>query len=141
MPYATQSDAIAQFGEREIIALTDRENAGVIDGALLDSALLDASAEVDTYMVGRYLVPLSVVSRLVVTYTCDIARYRLSGATVTEIDTVRNRYKDAIRFLESVRDGKTDLGVDVVPASDASTQNLVFFTESSKVFSRGGRGC
>lgn len=141
MSYATQADIVAYLGEREVIALTDRDNLGYLDEAVLASALVDASAEIDTYLVGRYQVPLSVVSRLIVTYTCDIARYRLSGATVTEVDTVRNRYKDAIRFLEAVRDGKIDLGADVAPATDAAMQNLVFFTDGSRVFSRKARGC
>ena len=139
MTYATLADIVAYFGEREVIALTDRDNLGTLDEAVLAGALVDASAEVDTYLVGRYAVPLSVVSRLIVTYTCDIARYRLSGAQVTEVDTVRNRYKDAIRFLEAVRDGKIDLGADVAAATDASTQNLVYFTDGARLFSRANR--
>lgn len=130
---------IDEFGEREVIALTDRDNLGYIDTPLLDERLIKATAEIDTYLVGRYTVPLSVVSPLITTYCCDIARYRLSGAQVTEVDAVRNRYKDAIRFLEAVRDGKIDLGADVVPATDAATQNLVFFTDGSRIFSRANR--
>jgi phage gp36-like protein len=139
MPYATLSDMIAEFGEREVVALTDRDNIGYIDTPLLEDRLDKASAEIDTYLVGRYAVPLSIVSPLIVTYTCDIARYRLSGAQVTEVDTVRNRYKDALRFLEAVRDGKIDLGADLAPATDAATQNLVFFTDGARVFSRANR--
>jgi len=139
MAYATQADIIAYLGEREVIALADRDNLGSIDEAVLSAALVDASAEIDTYLVGRYTVPLSVVSRLVVTYACDIARYRLSGAGVAEVDTVRNRYKDAIRFLEAVRDGKIDLGAGVAPATDAVTQNLVYVTDGDRIFSRRAR--
>lgn len=139
MGYATQADIVAQFGEREVIALADRDNLGVIDAAILQSALNDASAEIDGYLVGRYIVPLTVVSRLIVTYCCDIARYRLSGATVTEVETVRSRYKDALRFLEGVRDGKNDLGVDVAPATDATVQNLVYVTNGERIFARGAR--
>lgn len=136
MAYATQADLVAQFGEREVMALADRDNLGIIDAGLVASALDDASAEIDGYLVGRYIVPITAVSRLIVTYCCDIARYRLSGATVTEVDTVRNRYKDAIRFLEGVRDGKNDLGVDVAPATDAAVQNLVYVTNGSNIFTR-----
>lgn len=136
MGYATQADLVAQFGEREVMALADRDNLGTIDAGLVASALDDASAEIDGYLVGRYIVPLTAVSRLIVTYCCDIARYRLSGATVTEVETVRNRYKDALRFLEGVRDGKNDLGTDVAQATDATVQNLVFFTDGRRVFSR-----
>lgn len=139
MPYATQADMVAEFGEREVIALTDRENLGNVDSVLLLDRLDKASAEIDTYLVGRYALPLSVVSPLITTYCCDIARYRLSGAGVTEVDTVRNRYKDAIRFLESVRDGKIDLGAGLPPATDAGSQNLVYVTNGERVFARGAR--
>lgn len=139
MPYATQADMIAEFGEREVIALTDRDNLGYVDAPLLEDRLAKATAEIETYLVGRYTVPLSVVSPLITTYCCDIARYRLSGAQVTEVDAVRNRYKDAIRFLEAVRDGKIDLGADVAPATSSTTQNLVYVTDGSRVFSRANR--
>lgn len=139
MAYATQTDMIDAFGEREVIALTDRDNVGVIDAALLVDRLDKATSEIETYLVGRYVVPLSSVSPLITTYCCDIARYRLSGASVAEVDTVRTRYKDAIRFLEAVRDGKIDLGTDVAPATDAATQNLVYVTDGQRLFSRSNR--
>lgn len=141
MSYATQSDITALFGEREVIALSDRDNLGVVDVGVLQGALDDASAEIDGYLVGRYVTPLSAFSRMIVTYCCDIARYRLSGAGVAEVEVVRNRYKDALRFLEGVRDGKNDLGADVAPATDAAVQNLVYVTDGQRVFSRRGRLC
>ena len=55
------------------------------------------------------------------------------------MDVVRNRYKDALRFLEAVRDGKIDLGADVAAATDGATQNLVYFTDGSRLFSRANR--
>lgn len=139
MSYATPADMNAQFGEREVIALTDRDNLGYLDTVVLQGALDNASEEIDAYLVGRYVVPLLVVSKLLVTYCCDIARYRLSGAQVTEVDVVRNRYKDALRFLEAVRDGKIDLGADVAAATDGATQNLVYFTDGNRLFSRANR--
>lgn len=139
MAYATADDMIAEFGEREVIALTDRDNLGYVDTPLLEDRLDKATAEIETYLVGRYAVPLSVVSPLITTYCCDIARYRLSGAQVTEVDAVRNRYKDAIRFLEAVRDGKIDLGANVAPATDSTTQNLVYVTDGTRIFSRANR--
>ncbi len=143
MSYATQADMIAAFGEREVIALADRDNLGVLDAALLAGALANAVGEIDTYLGARYAVPLADVPALIVTCCCDIARYRLSGASVTEVDTVRNRYKDAIRFLEGVRDGKTDLtgslGAGLAPATDSTAQNLVYVTDGERVFSRSAR--
>lgn len=141
MSYATTSDALEILGERELIALTDRENQGAVQLPVLQGALTKASAEIDSYMVGRYATPLSPVDDLVKTYCVDIARYRLSGADVTEVETVRNRFKDAIRWLEGVRDGKNKLGAAVAVAGADGTQDLAYAIPSFKdrVFSRGNR--
>lgn len=141
MAYATQADMVSEFGESEVIALTDRDNLGTVDAALLQDRLEKASGEIDAYLVKRYAVPLAVVSPLIVTYCCDIARYRLSGAQVAEVETVRNRFKDAVHFFEAVRDGKIDLGSGLAPAVDPSTQDLSYVVQGENVFSRSRRRC
>ena len=141
MSYATPDDAVSQLGEREAIALTDRDNLGTLDSAELQKALDRASGEIDLYLVGRYALPLTVVPPLIVTYCVDIARYRLSGSDVTETDPVRTRYKDALRFLEGVRDGKNKLPAEVPTAGADGTQNLAYVapSDNGRVFSRVNR--
>lgn len=139
MSYATPADMIDAFGEREVIALTDRDNLGYVDAVLLQDRLDKASAEMDAYLVKRYTVPLAVVPPLLTTYCCDIARYRLSGGEVAEVEAVRTRYKDAIRYFEGVRDGKNDIGGGQAPAADASTQDLSYVVQGQNVFSRSRR--
>jgi phage gp36-like protein len=124
MPYAVAQDVIDQFGEREVLALTDRANVGVVDADLLGRALADAGAEIDSYLVGRYTLPLAGSFPLLKRYACDITRYLLSGSEVTEVETVRNRYKDAVRFLEAVRDGKIRLGADSVGQAAPEPQRI-----------------
>lgn len=139
MSYASKANMIARFGE-DVIALTDRANLGVIDDAVLANALVEADAEIDPYLAPHYQLPLSSVPKILTGYACDIARYRLCGANVTETDAIRNRYKDAIRFLESVSVGKLGLGLDVDNHA-APTANTVQFAEpSGRVFGRGVRG-
>lgn len=139
MAYASQAEMILAFGEREVIALTDRDNLGTLDAALLADQLDKASSEIDAYLVGRYSVPVSPVPPLIATFCCDIARYRLSGAAVAEVETVRNRYKDALRYLESIRDGKNNLPVELAPAP-AAAQNLVQVVDGGdRIFSRSAR--
>lgn len=103
---------IDQFGEREVIALTDRDNLGYLDGTVLERAAVRAAAFIDSHLVGRYALPLVGSFPLLLTYACDITRYYLSGSDVTEVDAVRTRYKDAVRYLEAVRDGTIKLGAD-----------------------------
>jgi phage gp36-like protein len=135
MTYAVKQDMIDRFGEREVIALTDRANTGAVNDAVLGIALAQADAEIEPYLIGKVKLPFVTVPKVLAGYACDIACYRLTGAEVIETETVRNRYKDAIRFLEHVAKGVISLGLDV-NNQPAPAQNTVQFTTSSKVFSR-----
>ncbi|MCM8595138.1 gp436 family protein [Accumulibacter sp.] len=134
MPYATQQNLVDQFGERELIALTDRDSVGVIDPAVLARALADADALIDSYLVARYSLPLSGVYPVLRMIAGDLARYLLSGAGVAEVEVVRARYKDAIRYLESVRDGKTVLGAEATAHTAAGEGARIVATGSDRVF-------
>jgi phage gp36-like protein len=127
MSYATAAQMEEQFGLRELIALTDRDNIGVVDSAVLARAQGDADAEIDSYLAGRYTLPLTGTFPVLVRHACNMARYHLSGAEVTEVEAVRNRYKDAIRWLESVRDGKTRLAANAIgdPAPESARISVV----------------
>lgn len=126
---------IDRFGEREVIALTDRDNVGVVDSAVLMRVLDSASSEIDTYLAGKYSLPLTQVLPVVRDYACDIARYRLSSAEVVETEEVRNRFNDAIKFFEKVANGKIGLGVDTLNQPAASTSS-VKSTGNDRVFSK-----
>lgn len=137
MTYATHQDMIDAFGEREVIAITDRENAGAINAAVLAKALAQADGEINPYLVGRVTLPLASVPTVLVTHACDIARYRLTGSETVETETIARRYKDAIRFLEFVAAGKVSLGIDSSGQQPAPpTGGTVQFTSGGHVFSR-----
>lgn len=103
-----------RFGERELIALTDRENSGVVDVAVLAQGLKSADDEINPYLAARYTLPPPNVPAIVSSFACDIARYRLCGAEVIETEEIRNRYKDAIKFFEKVSKGEISLGLDAL---------------------------
>lgn len=113
MSYATISDLITQFGDSEVVAITDRNRDGVVDVAVANGALQRASDTIDSYLTTRYALPLSAIPSHLVDICCDITRYKLVGTETTETETIRNRYKDAIRMLEQIRDGKIDIGIPV----------------------------
>lgn len=112
MPYATTQDLIDRFGEEELLQLADRDGDGVIDAAVVERAAADADAEIEGYLVGRYALPLESVPPVLSRIACDMARYHLYDDLATE--TVRTRYEDARRLLESIAAGKVQLGL---PAS------------------------
>lgn len=135
MVYATQADMVSVFGEREVIALTDRSLLGTIDATVLADALSLASDEIDAYLDGRYALPLPNVPRLLTRICCDITRYRLSGGDAQETEPARNRYKDSIKMLESIKRGDLTLGLD--PAQqEVPTRGAVQISNGIRTFSR-----
>lgn len=108
--YATRQDMVNAFGEPECIALTDRAYSGQIDDQVLEDALMRATAEIDTYLIGRYPVPWPDTLRILSARCCDIARYLLTGAGTQCTNEIRLRYEDARRYLEKVAAGQIGLG-------------------------------
>lgn len=117
MPYATPQDLIDRLGTREAAAISDRTGSGTPNTGVLTDALAQAEDEVNSYVGRRYYLPLSdgsgplatapsVLKRL----TIDVARYRQTGTEIMETETIRTRYKDAVRMLEQIAEGKINLG-------------------------------
>ncbi|PVX80050.1 gp436 family protein [Paraburkholderia unamae] len=138
MAYAAQTDMVSRFGEDEVVAITDRQMSGAIDPDALGDALDTASAEMDTYLSGRYQLPLAPVPRFLVTLCCDIARYQLCVGGTRLSDDIRDRYRDAVRFLELAAAGKVTLGVTAV--GQVQPVNTVEFNVGTKIFSQRDRG-
>lgn len=141
MSYASPAQMVARFSEGEVIALTDRSGIGMVDAEVLAAALDEADAEIDPYLAPRYTLPLATVPRILSGFACDIARYRLAGAGGVSItDEVRNRYKDAVAFLDRVSRGQIGLGLDAANHSAQPANTVQFSTPNGRVFGRGVRG-
>lgn len=138
MPYATQSDLAARFGEAELIQQTDLTGAGAINSQTVADALIDASALIDGYVSARYSIPLPVVPGLLVGVCCDLARYALYIEAVPPI--VQQRRDQAIAALRDISLGKLRLdvggGAPTVPAPSGLAEVV---QPGRKVFSGGLR--
>ena len=109
--YATTVAMISRFGERDLQLLTERENSmpGEINLPVLEQALTDASAEIDSYLAGRYQLPLSNAPDVLERNCCDIARYLLLGDRAPE--QVEKRYQAVVKWLTLVSKGDIQLGL------------------------------
>lgn len=135
MTYASRADMVKAFGEDECIALTDRNFTRVIDDEVLSGGLMRASARIDTYLASRYPVPWTDTPGVPVGTCCDIARYELTGASTQSTDEIRDRYREAIRFLESVAAGRATLG-RLSDGTVAEGSNRARFSSSGRLFGR-----
>jgi len=137
MTYATQADLETRFKQQELIELTDDANLGVIDSAAVAVALSDTDAEINSYLAGRYSLPLSQVSPELVRLACDIARYRLYDARATEL--VKARYDDSIKKLRDVSSGKASLGIDQA-SQPVAVAGGATISSGGRDFGRADRG-
>lgn len=137
MSYATQQNLVTRFGSDELIQLTDLNNLGSIDPAVVSVALADADAEINSYLAGRYNLPLTQVSAELVRLACDIARYRLFDVRATE--AVKVRYDDAIKKLRDIGKGLASLGIDEAGHAVAVAGDVQIVSDG-RDFARAGRG-
>lgn len=121
--YATLSDLVLRFGERELAQLSNRSGLDVIDDAVVARALEDANAEAHAYLATRYPVPVAPVPALLARLVCDIARYRLYDDAAPE--EVRKRYEDAVRLLRSIAAGDVSIGAPEATPTHAQTATVV----------------
>lgn len=138
--YASRIAMVDRFGESEVVALTDRTRTGQIDDSVLLPALESASAEIDGYLAGRFPLPLTNPPRILAGYACDIARYRLCGSGTRLTEDIRDRFRDAVRFLELAAAGKVSLGGMPDGGAAPSADDSIQFHAGTRVFARDAGG-
>lgn len=101
---------LARLKESELIAITDRSAAGIIDDDVLNQAIDDAESEVDSYLEQRYQTPVSPSPGILSERCVDITRYRLHVTTDAAVqEDVRLAYEDARAWLVAIRDNRQSL--------------------------------
>ncbi|NMC74375.1 MAG: DUF1320 domain-containing protein [Geobacteraceae bacterium] len=111
MPYCTFDDIRTQLPPDVLTALTDDSLAGTADWAVLADAIADADAEIDAWAGGRYAVPFSPVPDVIRKIAADIAIYNLFSRRDTDPPDVRkDRYRNAVKLLESIAKGTVSIG-------------------------------
>lgn len=112
----------------------------VADDALarITAAVAQAEALIDGYLVKRgYAVPLANVPLLVTGWTRDIARYYLHKDRLSSegTDPILRGYRDALKLLQQIVDGKFSLGGND-PVATSPNKLDVRFNYDTKAFSR-----
>jgi len=110
------------------------------DEALLriTEAINDADGLINGYLVQRsYSLPLNPIPRLVTNWSRDITRYFLhkDRLSAESTDPILRNYKDALKMLQQVVDGKLSLGAQDPIVENPSSID-VHFESDPKVFSR-----
>ena len=135
MTYCTQAVLSTEIGTQELIQLTDRANAGIMDTTIIAKALSDADAKINSYLTA-YPLPLAVVPAIFERLACDLARYYLYKNQM--IAQVAAAYTDAVKYLEQVGMGKISLGADVLGVVSVPASAVAQFVSGTTVFGRDG---
>jgi phage gp36-like protein len=123
MTYASAQHLQQRYGEAELRQTTD-DYGQQIDLGRVQTALDDASAEIDTFLTGRYQLPLVDLAGaalpeppVLTRCACDIAIYRLQTLRAADdIKDARRRYEDVLGLLKRIKAGEVELaGAQLVP--------------------------
>ena len=139
MPYATLTDMQNRYPARDLIALSDPNNAAIQAGPI-NQALADASVEIDGYLESRFSLPLTDPPAVLNLHCCTIAMYRLQSLRpLHDLEDARKRYEDTLKFLKAVAKGELTLGLSADNAEPPSMKPSVVTTEphGENQFGRG----
>lgn len=104
---------------------------------LAEAAIEDADGEIDGYLASKHPVPLVNTPKIINKLSKDIALYNIfSRIGIDESERESNyltRYKAAVRYLENVAKGITNLGIEE-PVKRAGRGFSM--SSSSRLFSR-----
>lgn len=132
MPYATLSDLKKRYGEQELLDLSALPD-GELDVDKINEALDDAAQTIDSYLAGRYTLPLTDEPAVLSRHCCYLARYFLEKNRAT--DQARQDYEDSIRFLEKVASGAISLGL-TDSGETVESDNAAVMESSGSVWAR-----
>ncbi|HOW51758.1 MAG TPA: DUF1320 domain-containing protein [bacterium] len=143
MPYSALADLVKVIDERELIQLSnDDTSATAVNAVNVAQAITDADNLIDGYVSGRYSLPLAPVPGLIKKISVDLAVYNLwARRRRAEMpEGIENSYKNAIKLLERMQEGKILLSATQIPSGNEASGGLgdmrVNKTAADRVFNK-----
>jgi phage gp36-like protein len=141
MGYITDADIEERLGTAAYIQLADDDGNGIADVGVVDEARLGAEGEVNSYLGGRYSVPVSLTTHpdladVLASFTLDLAEYRLRLRRPPVPDDARRRRDQAIEWLTRVAEGRIELPSAVGIAASTARGTIAAVTGEKRVLTR-----
>lgn len=120
MAYCSLNDLYQICPETDIIQLTDDESLGEVVTSIVEDCIEYADTLINSYLSGKYTVPLSTVPDLVKQLSIDLSVFRLYSRRLSlqMPEGLTARYNEAIRLLRDIQAGRMDL-------PDANTEEVL----------------
>jgi len=123
MAYCTIEQLRDRFGETLLIDLSHRDGPRPAepDAALFARVIADADALIDSYLKGRYQLPIAgAVPPVLTDLSLAIAIYKAHSAVAAE--KIRKDFEDAVKTLKDIATGAARLDVaGAEPAASGSS--------------------
>lgn len=110
---------------------------------IIAGAIEDASAEINGYLLKKYSINQLKKSRVINKFCKDITAYNILSRSGNDENSRENnyysRYKNAIKFLESVAKGSIELPIDNSNNEEQEARNFnigIKINSSKKIFGR-----
>jgi phage gp36-like protein len=137
MSYTANGDLLTIMAERILIQLSDDDPlAADPDWLVIAEARAYADAQVDARLRQRYPLPLASVPREIKDWSLALARHWLYSRRPEGQDlppAVVDAYRDALKALDAVRDGKMSL--DTPAGTEAATEGArLLVTAPARLF-------
>lgn len=142
MTYVTLQQLKDRLGTPAYARLTDRVAGETPSDAVGQQIVDEAQAQADSYLATRYATPIDLSARPEVAHVLearvlDLAEYRAwqSSPFVGDVpDRVRLVYESAVRWFESVAEGRTLLPAAAPPASITARTGAPQYSSADRVF-------
>jgi phage gp36-like protein len=135
--YTAVKDMVLDFGEKELIQLTDIERSGTINDTKINSSINDATLRIDSYLI-NYETPVALPAGVLNKICRDISRYFLYNDCVPE--HVLRAYNDQMDYLKAIASGKIKLKTTAGQDKDNASDSVICFNGDDRVVSRERRG-
>ncbi len=130
MAYCSPSDLLNMISSEELTELT-ADSGDMPNELVVEEAIARADAEIDTYLGGRYSVPVTPVPPRLKALSVDMAIYHLYSRRSVIPAVRREKYEAARAFLEAVAAGR--LGLE---GAGGGTGEVGELKSETRVFSR-----
>lgn len=129
MSYATLEDLETRLGPEAYVGLTDDEGTGTANTVRAREALDAAQAEIDSFLAGRYAVPVRTTAELqtaalLKALTLDLAEYRLHARQPPTPEEIREKAVAARQWLRDLAHGRAWLPLSK-PALERDADGIV----------------
>jgi len=134
--YCTIAQVQRRVGAADLARLADYDDDGAADSAVVTQAIEHACGEIDSYLQTTFVVPLTIVPKLIRRIAIDLTLCELRTGRDSLTEDQQRACDEARKWLDKIVEGKVEIGLTPKPAASAGAPG-VRHTSDDRIFGRG----